>query len=81
MTTKLPEITTPQKSRRWAWLMRFVRFFKAFNCKHSFNTREIRFKIGEDENSAKRVFCACHKCGELFHANCGLELDGELTRF
>jgi hypothetical protein len=30
------------------------------------------------EGNTKRVSCACHKCGEIQYAHCGLDLKGKL---
>lgn len=57
------------------WLTKFFRL-KTPKCSHEFNyMRDMTSR-----NSAGMVSCKCDKCGEVFRAECGLDLPGKLIQ-
>lgn len=55
-----------------SWLIKL----KQWRCKHSFYLEDLT-RHPELEETNQRVSWACHKCGKVFKANCGLDISPE----
>jgi hypothetical protein len=56
--------------RVFRWLLKFRA------CKHEFDYMKDMTRRDESGN----VSCRCHKCGEVFKAECGIDLPGRLVQ-